>query len=214
MARIESTLVSVDVLTLRFDARARAVLLAVAPRAAHPFAGALALPGVLLGRGERLRDAALRAVTGKLGLDGSAVSATGQLATFDEPSRDPRGPTLSVALWATVDPAVAGTGPDWTSLDSVPALAFDHDRIVADCRPMLADRLWRDVPFTAGLLGREFTTAHALDVTESLTGDRPYPANLGRTMDRVPGLERTEQHASAAPRGGRPPLVWRWTSTG
>ncbi|CCH31691.1 NUDIX domain-containing protein [Actinosynnema sp. NPDC047251] len=214
MARIESTLVSVDVLTLRFDARARAVLLAVAPRGSDPFAGALALPGVLLGRGERLRDAALRAVTGKLGLDGSAVTATGQLATFDEPSRDPRGPTLSVALWATVDPAAPASGPIWTPPAEVPALAFDHDRIVADCRPMLADRLWRDVPFTAGLLGREFTTAQALDVTESLTGDRPYPANLGRTMDRVPGLERTEQHAAALPKGGRPPLVWRWTSTG
>ncbi|MEU4804072.1 NUDIX hydrolase [Actinosynnema sp. NPDC023587] len=221
MARIESTLVSVDVLTLRFDARARTVLLAVAPRAADPFAGTSALPGVLLGRGERLRDAALRAVTGKLGVDGSAVAATGQLATFDEPSRDPRGPTLSIALWAAidpavpaVDPAVPAAGPTWTRLDAVPALAFDHDRIVADCRPMLADRLWRDIPFTAGLLGREFTTAQALDVTESLTGDRPYPANLGRTMDRVPGLERTEQHAAALPKGGRPPLVWRWTSTG
>ncbi len=212
MARIESTLVSVDVLTLRFDAEARTVLVGVAPREFDPFAGELALPGVLLGRGERLRDAALRAVTGKLGLDGSAVSATGQLTTFDEPSRDPRGPTLSIALWATVGSVPRTEGPVWTPLRAVPHLAFDHDRIVADCRPLLADRLWRDVPFTAGLLGREFTTAQALDATESLTGDRPYPANLGRTMDRVPGLERTAQHAAALPKGGRPPLVWRWTT--
>ncbi|GAA1352137.1 NUDIX domain-containing protein [Saccharothrix algeriensis] len=239
---VESTPVSVDVLTLRFDARARAVLLAVAPRALDPFAGELALPGVLLGRGERLRDAALRAVTGKLGVPAGEVIATGQLATFDEPSRDPRGPTLSIALWATLtpapptgDPTPEGPTPDdpgragddparpegdrvrpvdglrWTALDAVPPLAFDHSRIVADCRPMLADRLWRDVAFTAGLLGPEFTTAHALDATESLTGDRPYPANLGRTMDRVPGLQRTTRHASALPKGGRPPLVWRWT---
>ncbi|MBB5957950.1 8-oxo-dGTP diphosphatase [Saccharothrix tamanrassetensis] len=209
--RIESTLVSVDVLTLRFDARARTVLLGVAPRALDPFAGEPALPGVLLGRGERLRDAGIRAVTGKLGVAERAVTATGQLTTFDEPSRDPRGPTLSIALWATVDPALLDDGPTWAPLDGVPHLAFDHDRIVADCRPMLADRLWRDAAFTAGLLGREFTTAQALDVTESLTGDRPYPANLGRTMDRVPGLERTAQHAAALPKGGRPPLVWRWT---
>ncbi|RKT54928.1 NUDIX domain-containing protein [Saccharothrix australiensis] len=207
---IESTLVSVDVLALRFDPEARSVLLGVAPRAADPFAGDLALPGVLLGRGERLRDAALRAVTGKLGVPGRAVTATGQLATFDEPSRDPRGPTLSIALWATLDPARLEGSAEWSPLDAVPPLAFDHDRIVADCRPLLADRLWRDVPFTAGLLGPEFTTAQALDVTESLTGDRPYPANLGRTMDRVPGLTRTTRHAAALPKGGRPPLVWRW----
>ncbi|CAL9474284.1 hypothetical protein SUDANB95_02888 [Actinosynnema sp. ALI-1.44] len=208
--RIESTLVSVDVLTLRFDAEAHTVLLAIAPRAFDPFAGALALPGVLLGKGERLRDAAHRAVTTKLGLP--EVTATGQLATFDEPSRDPRGPTLSIALWATLDPAASASGPTWTRLSDVPELAFDHNRIVTDCRPILADKLWRDPTFTAGLLGREFTTAHALDVTESLTGDRPYPANLGRTMDRIPGLERTTQHAAALPQGGRPPLVWRWTN--
>lgn len=210
---IESTLVSVDVVVLRFDLDARAVLLGVAPRALDPFAGELALPGVLLGRGERLRDATRRAVTGKLGVPDEAVTATGQLAMFDEPSRDPRGPTLSIALWATVHPVRPDDGtPTWTPLDDVPPLAFDHARIVADCRPLLADRLWRDPVFTAGLLGPEFTTAQALDVTESLTGDRPYPANLGRTMDRVPGLERTAQHAAALPKGGRPPLVWRWTS--
>lgn len=212
-SRIESTLVSVDVLALRFDPSARAVVLGIAPRAHGPFLGDLALPGVLLGRGERLRDAAMRAITGKLAVAAEAVSAVGQLVTFDEPSRDPRGPTLSVALWATIDPARLGaSGPVWTPLDAVPPLAFDHDRIVGDCVPLLRDRLWRDAPFTAGLLGAEFTTAQALDVTEALTGDRPYPANLGRTMDRVPGLRRTTRHAAALPKGGRPPLVWRWES--
>ncbi|GAA1288594.1 NUDIX domain-containing protein [Saccharothrix xinjiangensis] len=210
---IESTPVSVDVLALRFDPTARTVLLGVAPRAQEPFAGDLALPGVLLGRGERLRDAARRAVRDKLGVAEGAITASGQLTTFDEPSRDPRGPTLSIALWATADPGRLTGGPTtWTPLADVPPLAFDHDRIVADCRPILADRLWRDPAFTAGLLGREFTTAQALDVTESLTGDRPYPANLGRVMERVPGLERTTQHAAAQPKGGRPPSVWRWAT--
>ncbi|KZB88188.1 NUDIX hydrolase [Amycolatopsis regifaucium] len=208
---IESTPVSVDVLVMRFDPGARTVLLGIAPRAAEPFEGELALPGVLLGLGERLRDAAGRAAVTKLGLPPDALSATGQLVTFDEPNRDPRGPTLSIALWATTDPALDVPGDVvWTPLDAVPPLAFDHDRIVADCRPLLADRLWRDVAFTAGLLGPAFTTAQALDATEALTGDRPYPANLGRIMERVPGLRRTTEHAAALPKGGRPPSLWRW----
>ncbi len=209
---IESTPVSVDVLVLRFDPEARTVLLGVAPRAAAPFAGDLALPGVLLGVGERLREAGARAVVTKLGLPPGTLTATGQLVTFDEPNRDPRGPTLSVALWATTGPGPAVTGNDvvWAPPDKLPPLAFDHDRIVADCRPLLADKLWRDTGFTAGLLGRTFTTAQALDVSEALTGDRPYPANLGRTMERVPGLRRTTEHAAALPKGGRPPSLWQW----
>lgn len=208
---IESTPVSVDVLVVRFAPGTRTVLLGIAPRAAEPFEGDLALPGVLLGRGERLREAAGRAAVTKLGLPPDALSATGQLTTFDEPNRDPRGPTLSIALWATTDPALDDPGNVlWTPLDAVPPLAFDHDRIVADCRPLLAERLWRDVAFTAGLLGPTFTTAQALDATEALTGDRPYPANLGRIMERVPGLRRTTEHAAALPKGGRPPSLWRW----
>jgi 8-oxo-dGTP diphosphatase len=212
-SRIESSLVSVDVLALRFEPTTR-VLLGIAPRAHDPYVGDLALPGVLLGRGERLRDAAVRAVAGKLGIGQHAVTSVGQLVTFDEPSRDPRGPTLSLALWATIDPARVGDSTaDWVRLDEVPALAFDHNRIVADCRPLLQDKLWRDTAFTAGLLGVEFTTAQALDVTEALTGDRPYPANLGRTMERVPGLRRTTQHATVPAKGGRPPSVWQWDPT-
>ncbi|OLF07387.1 DNA hydrolase [Actinophytocola xinjiangensis] len=205
---IESTPVSVDVLVVRFDPGERTVLLGVAPRAAAPFQGKLALPGVLLRVGERLREASTRAVVTKLGLSSEALSGTGQLTTFDEPSRDPRGPTLSIALWATA--TSSGEGVRWYRLDAVPPLAFDHDRIVADCRPLLANRLWRDVEFTAGLMGNGFTTAQALDVTEALTGERPYPANLGRTMERVPGLRRTAEHAAALPKGGRPPSLWRW----
>ncbi len=47
--RIETSLVSVDVLALRFDQVTGTVLLGIAPRAHDPFAGALALPGAVEG---------------------------------------------------------------------------------------------------------------------------------------------------------------------
>ena len=50
------------------------------------------------------------------------------------------------------------------------------------------------VALAAALLSMH-TTAQALDVTEALTGARPDPANHGRTLDRLPGLRRTDQHA-------------------
>ena len=46
MGRPKSSLVSVDVLTLRYNAVARAVELAVSPRRTEPYLGQLALPGI------------------------------------------------------------------------------------------------------------------------------------------------------------------------
>ena len=90
--QIRSSLVSVDVLALRFSRAARQLELGVAARAREPFRDQLALPGVLLGDGERLREAAVRALTGKLGVSEIDIRGVGQVVTFDEPNRDPRDP--------------------------------------------------------------------------------------------------------------------------
>ena len=114
-APVRSSLVSVDVLALHFDRTSRQVKLGVTIRQWAPFAGQPALPGVLLGDGERLKDAALRALTGKLQLAPATVSGIGQVVTFDEPNRDPRGPTLSVAMWAgVIGRRIRGHGFHWT----------------------------------------------------------------------------------------------------
>jgi ADP-ribose pyrophosphatase YjhB (NUDIX family) len=90
---LRTSLVSVDVLAVRMaDAEVR---FATIERAADPYAGWDALPGVLLLEGERLAEAGRRALVSKAGL---APTAIGQLVVFDEPNRDPRGATLSAAL--------------------------------------------------------------------------------------------------------------------
>jgi ADP-ribose pyrophosphatase YjhB (NUDIX family) len=204
---VRSSLVSVDVLALCFDRRSRKVSLGVARRGWEPFQAQLALPGVLLGRGERLNVAAVRALTGKLGTRIDVVIGVGQVVTFDEPNRDPRGPTLSVAMWAVVG-ETAGSA-SWVGLDEVPSLAFDHNRIVRDCRSVLARELWRDPVFSRALTGRRFPTADAVDITGSLTGRAPDRGNLNRTLRSLPGLARTEERISARSTG-RPSAVWEW----
>jgi 8-oxo-dGTP diphosphatase len=204
---VRSSLVSVDVLALHFDRTARRVVLGIAARVTDPFRGQLALPGVLLGLGERLHDAALRALTGKLGVPSDVVSGIGQLVTFDKPNRDPRGPTLSIAMWAAVTERVDTAV--WTSLDRLPELAFDHQRIVEDCRVLLAGALWRDPALSRALTGRRFPTADALDITATLVGRAPDRGNLNRTLRAIPGLHRTEERV-AARSTGRPAAVWEW----
>ncbi|MGK8512467.1 NUDIX hydrolase [Nocardia asiatica] len=202
---MEQSVVSVDVVALRFWDEDGAVRFGIAPRAREPFAGRLALPGVLLGRGERLAVAARRAVRTKLGVPEAAIGSVGQLVTFDEPNRDPRGPTLSIAMWAVVGPH---EGPArWTGFDEVPELAFDHDRIVAVARGVLTRLLWRDLPFTRALLGAEFPATRAVAATAALSGTRPDPANLNRTLAAIPGLARTTERRRVKATG-RPAAVW------
>lgn len=197
-----SSEVSVDVLPLRYERLTRRVLLGLHRRTAEPFAGVPALPGVLLRRGERIGTATGRALA-KVDL---RPAGSGQLITFDEPNRDPRGPTLSIAGWAVVAGAGSAT---WVSPDELPDLAFDHARIVADCRPLLAGMLWRDTAFTRLLTGAEFSAADALALHAGLTGTAPDRGNLNRTLAGLPGLTRTDRLASAG--RGRPSAIWAWT---
>lgn len=201
-------MVSVDVVALRCWTDDAGVTVGISPREYEPFTGQLALPGVLLGRGERLAGAARRAVHTKLGVPEDAIGAVGQLITFDEPNRDPRGPTLSIAMWAVVGPH---EGPArWAAFDELPTLAFDHNRIAESARGLLARLLWKDLTFTRSLTGDTFPATRAVDIGTALHGTRPDPANLNRTLAAVPGLARTTERRRVKATG-RPAAVWTFT---
>ncbi len=121
--------VTVDIVVLAGN---EAVLLV--ERKAEPFNGWWALPGGFVDIDETLADAAARELEEETGLAGVAMR---QLRAFDDPDRDPRGRTIAIAFLATVagrpepragsDAALAC----WHSLDRLPRMAFDHDRIIA-----------------------------------------------------------------------------------
>lgn len=108
-------------------------------RGRDPFAGAWALPGGFLDEGETLAACAARELREETGLVAGDLRLFG---TYSEPGRDPRGWTLSVGFWTLVETgkgagldAVAGDDARdcrWFALDSLPDLAFDHDRIIAE----------------------------------------------------------------------------------
>ncbi|MFI5719416.1 NUDIX hydrolase [Nocardia sp. NPDC051750] len=205
---MDQSAVSVDVVALRFWADDAAATFGIAARGHEPFTGQVALPGVLLGRGERLADAAVRAVHTKLGVPAAAIGPVGQLVTFDEPNRDPRGPTLSIVMWAVAGPH---HGPaQWVSFDDPPPLAFDHNSIAAAARGLLSGLLWKDRTLTRALLGAQFPATRAVDLTASLLGARPDAANLNRTLAGIPGLEKTDERRRTKATG-RPAAVWAFT---
>ncbi len=208
MGRQPTSAVSVDAITLRYNNDARHVEVGVSKRIIEPFIDQLALPGVTLWEGERLAEAAERAVRTKLGL---GVRDLGQLTVFDEPHRDPRGQTLSVVMWAVAEhPEEAPDYVQWFPIDDVPDMAFDHHEMVEFCRPLLVDRLWRDLSFTRALTGPTFPVSAAVAITRSLTGTSPDRGNLNRRLASVRGLGIS--HKRVVLGRGRPGTLWEWQS--
>src|SRR5271167_4400528 len=78
-------------------------------RANEPFAGAWALPGGFVERGEQVREAAPRELAEETGLEAGALELLG---VYDTPGRDPRGWTVSVVFLARAATAAAVKGAD------------------------------------------------------------------------------------------------------
>jgi len=125
-------MVTVDAVVFAGPPERRRVLLV--QRKHPPFSGEWALPGGFVDMEETLEAAAARELLEETGLDGVALR---QFHTFGDPGRDPRGRTISVAYVAELKAEVEAAGADdaadarWFALDALPALAFDHARILA-----------------------------------------------------------------------------------
>jgi 8-oxo-dGTP diphosphatase len=122
-----------------FDRGGRVLLIR---RGNPPFKGDYALPGGFVELGETVQHACRREVLEEVGIKVGYLRLVG---VYSDPTRDPRGHTVSVAFVTVLPSASAPKAcsdaksaewiDDWRGL----ALAFDHAQILADAEA-LADR--------------------------------------------------------------------------
>ncbi|TRZ87900.1 MAG: NUDIX hydrolase [Methanosarcinales archaeon] len=100
-----------------------------------PFQDHFAIPGGFVEVGETVETAAVREAKEETGLD---VKLLKLLGVYSDPSRDPRGHTVSVCFLARGSGNLkAGSDAKDTGLfgiDEIPELAFDHNKIIEDSR--------------------------------------------------------------------------------
>lgn len=162
-----------------------------------PFAGRWALPGGFLEIDEPIEAAARRELNEETGFD--ARGRVHFLGVYGDPSRDPRGRTISVAhaaLIRGVTPEVAG-GDDASEAAWRLAgcgrepLAFDHDAILEDALHWLAEGV-RSGNLGLELLPDEFDEGDVRRLYRSLfrssAGVRRWIARMERS-----GLVRTSK---------------------
>lgn len=103
-------------------------------RGREPGKGRYALPGGFVEYGEKVEDCAVREVQEETGL---RTEPLGLVGVYSDPRRDPRGHIVSAVFHLQVvgGELRAGDDADGVSLfdlASLPELAFDHARIIAD----------------------------------------------------------------------------------
>lgn len=104
-------------------------------RGNEPFKGAYALPGGFVEMGETVEAACRREVEEETGLEIGALLLVG---VYSDPSRDPRGHTVSVVYATRLPNAVvprAGSDAacaEWVARWGEQKLAFDHAEILAE----------------------------------------------------------------------------------
>lgn len=166
--------------------------------------GGLAVPGRFLREGESIADCASVALREKADLDVASIKPR-LLRVFDDPDRDPRGWTVSLAHYLAVPaPRVHG---HLAPVDALPHLLFDHAEIVTEAAARIRTR-YELHPDPDGMLEGPFTLSDLRRLHEAVLGEPIQRDTFRRRME--PHLEPYVERGQPASRidGGRPARLW------
>ncbi|PJD98334.1 MAG: NUDIX hydrolase [Parachlamydia sp.] len=144
---------------------------ALIKRKKNPFIGMWAIPGGFMEGNETVEETALRELKEETGIEDVYLE---QFHVFSKPGRDPRGPTVTIALFALINSEqchlIASEDAEkakWWPAYKLPRLAFDHDEIYVKALEALRVAL-RTKPLAFELLPKQFTLTHLQDLYEQI----------------------------------------------
>ena len=139
--------VTADCVVFSNDSDGLSVLLI--ERANEPFKGCWAFPGGFMDMDEDAEACAIRELKEETGLQ---LEHMKQIGAFTDVDRDPRGRTVSIAYSALVEKRLVIGADDaaqarWFPISEIPALAFDHERILRAALDVMHDKRLNDLRY-------------------------------------------------------------------
>ena len=183
--------VTADCVIFGFDGVSIKILLI--QRGIEPYKNKWALPGGFVCIDESAEECARRELEEETGLKGVTVE---QFHTFSDVERDPRERVITVAHYALVRLADVVGGDDanaaqWFSQTEIPALAFDHDKILQLALERLKERICFE-PIGFELLAEVFTMTELQNLYEAILGIKFDRRNFANKMLKLGILTEAE----------------------
>jgi 8-oxo-dGTP diphosphatase len=173
------------------------------------------LPGRFIRERQTIEDTVRDILELKLGLEPGDISPT-LLRVFDDPYRDERGWTLSIAHAVTLAAdRVRGCTADIVPVDRSGDLAtgetlgYDHNEIVRESVAVMRDR-YETAPDPDGLITGAFTLSELRRLHEAVLGERLRKDTFNRRMrEQVEEVYDAPGAPSLRRSGGRPAQLFR-----
>jgi len=165
-------------------------------RALPPFESHWAIPGGYVNIDESLEKAALRELEEETGIGNVFLE---QLYTFGDLGRDPRGRTITVSYYALVnlfdhiphaDSDAKNAG--WFSIDNIPPLAFDHNKIIDTAIARLQGKIVYE-PIGFELLPKKFTLLRLQKLYEIILCKKLDKRNFQKKILRMDILTQLDE---------------------
>lgn len=204
--KYEKPSVTVDVIIFTMKDKKLNVLLV--KRNIKPYAGKWAIPGGFVRINESLENAAKRELEEETGVKDVYLE---QLYTFGDPKRDPRGRVITVSYMALINSAKlelkAATDvseAQWSPVDDLPELAFDHEKILSYALRRLRWKFeYTTVAFS--LLPKKFTLTELQEIYEIVFNRKFDKRNFRK---KILSLDLLKEEGIKEEVSHRPPMLY------